>query len=124
MIKPEQLAEWKRLAEEATPGPWRCECEPDYGHYVHAAPGTPTFTGGDMSGTLITGEFGDSGETLGEADSHFIAAARTAVPALVAEVERLREIETAAREFERDVHVSAGWDERREKLRAALGGEG
>ena len=38
----------------------------------------------------IVWSFADDGQEQGEADAEFIAAARTDVPALVAEVERLR----------------------------------
>jgi hypothetical protein len=74
-VTDEQLQEWQRLADEATPGPWENWTIEDDGNRqdewsavgpVHA----------DMQGAVK--------------DAAFIAAARTAVPALVAEVRMLR----------------------------------
>jgi len=79
MITNEQITEWRRLAEAATPGPW----------------------------TTDGNEFAVEGRRLGKcydqydgvrlaihdnaiADAAFIAAAREAIPALLAEVERLQ----------------------------------
>lgn len=63
------LAELRRLADEATPGPWQVE---SCGCCVYTEPG------------LRIAE-ADAGS-----DTRFIAAARSAVPVLCAEVDRLR----------------------------------
>ncbi len=97
---PEQLAEWRRLAEAASPAPWR--------HRDRLSDGTPhcdvlSDHGADDDGWfIVTGEnpasSADGGYDMDPADARFIAASRTAVPALldrVAELEasneRLRE---------------------------------
>lgn len=72
----QQLAEWERLAGEATPGPW--------------------IWNRDTRDLLprLENEDGDRKELWWcDADDCFIAAARDAVPALVAEVRRLRRAE-------------------------------
>ncbi len=72
MITAKQLAAMKTRAEEATPGPWTPADEPlGYRIFLQAA-GGPGVAGG-----------------LTEEDACFIAAARTDVPRLIAEVERL-----------------------------------
>ena len=70
MITAEQLEQWKALAEAATPGPWAIV--------------ENTVQAGDslFVGTIF------SDDTPANAD--FIAAARTVVPALLAEVDQLR----------------------------------
>ena len=78
-ITEEQLAEWGRLASEATEGPWEVAPEDGGCHRVRVP--TPE-TGGRLLGTLA--------ELDDWRDADFIAAARGAVPALVAEVRRLR----------------------------------
>ena len=73
-ITKEQLAEWQRMTEAATEGPWRLMW--DYTRY-----GCPIFMkDGDSSAP----------KDWAEADRGFIATAREAVPALLAEVERLQ----------------------------------
>ncbi len=76
MIDDQTLNEWKRLAEAATPGPWQAK---NYGSdgvdaWLHLS---PTVAIGSDHAHWLT-------------DATFIAAARVAVPALLAEVERLR----------------------------------
>jgi len=80
-ITPEQLAEWKRLADAATEGPWASvEISPEDKEW-----GACEITAGDgYVSTMI----------CGVDNAAFIAASRNAVPALIAEVERL----TAERE--------------------------
>lgn len=69
-----QLDAWERLAREATPGPWRwVERDGTSGGYVHLVD-----DGGFLYGSCIP------------ENGRFVAAAKEAVPALVAEVRRLR----------------------------------
>jgi len=77
-IRDADRARWRALAEAATPGPWNVEefFDPE-------------------DGTRYRGIYGwhDDGEEylcLSEADAHFVAAARTALPELLAENDRLR----------------------------------
>jgi len=77
-IRDADRARWRALAEAATPGPWTVEEAFD-----------------EDDGTRYRGIFGwhDDGEEylcLSEADAHFVAAARTALPELWAENDRLR----------------------------------
>jgi hypothetical protein len=80
MITSEQLQHWRALAEAATPGPWEGESvwsDDSDSYYVAVA---------DGRGLL------DTYISISDADAAFIAAARTAVPALLAEVERLQAV--------------------------------
>ena len=75
-LDPATLAEWRRLADAATSGPW---CD-DVGPVVF-----------DNDGEMIA-DFGMPSihrQAECENNAAFIASARTAVPALLAEVERL-----------------------------------
>jgi len=77
-VTAEQLAEWRALAAAATEGPWLAHpAMADQPAEISA----PNFNG--MHEPML--------DLLSTEDAAFIAAARTAVPALVAEVERLRE---------------------------------
>lgn len=93
-ITDEQLAEWEALAEGATEGPWHVD---------------------DVLGWSIDGASGQYvAEVSGRHDpnAEFIAASREAVPALVAEVRRLREgIARLADEYDEAASRSAtrGW---------------
>lgn len=69
----QELTALDALAQEAAPGPW--EAEDTYGGYAYIAKLQVSRDDGDMP----------------VADARFIAAARTAVPALVAEVRRLQQ---------------------------------
>jgi hypothetical protein len=75
-IAPQQLNTWKQLASAATPGPWQVDS---------TAQGPAVIVDADeyVCTTWEDSEFDQ------EADAAFIAAAREAVPALIAEVERL-----------------------------------
>lgn len=73
MITQEQLEQWRALADAATPGPWELK---NYGKSVY------------LAGPAIEDIIGRIQFHAG-ADAAFIAAARAAVPALLAEVERL-----------------------------------
>lgn len=91
-----QLDEWERLAEQATPGPWT------FGRELHGNQVGETWFPFDKGHELFPPsqeecglDFQPGGPVAmvsdGEfANTPFIAAARTAVPALVAEVRRLR----------------------------------
>lgn len=86
-----QLEEWKVLAEKATPGPWTDE--PSSGVMVLSEHMTIC----DIRGWgYLTGEGGlnltvKQAEAVQETNSAFIAASRTAIPTLIAAVERLRD---------------------------------
>ena len=73
----EELAAIKALADAATPGPWVWEEGEE-----------PDSMSGAVGGRIIRTDMGYYGPEA--ADRAFIAAGRTAVPALLAEVERLR----------------------------------
>ncbi len=90
MITPEQLAEWKRIEQEASPGRWIWLGKDR--NFLH-------FTGGygDMGDFVIS--MSKKGATPTPQNAAFIAESRTAMPALIAEVERLRKIEEAALEW-------------------------
>ncbi len=68
-----QLAELERLASAATPAPWTCEPGPYF--------------------EIMDGENRPVRASWFGGNARFIAAARTAIPALIAEVRRLREFE-------------------------------
>jgi hypothetical protein len=70
----------ERLAAEATPGPWRVG-DPDQ---------PPFYEGGDTVQVGYRVLLRMNGHFQHEADARLIAAAREAVPLLVAEVRRLR----------------------------------
>lgn len=80
-ITPKTLALWKRLADEATSGPWDSYFEtglnPMVVTYTENEKGLRSLKDPVVHGRSI-------------ADNNFIAAARTAVPALIEEVERLK----------------------------------
>jgi hypothetical protein len=75
----QELQAIEALAAAATPGPWTVVDE----DYLK-----PTIIGGDNVG---------DGYVIRSADAAFIAAARTDVPALVAEVRRLWRVEDVAK---------------------------
>jgi hypothetical protein len=86
----QQLDEYAQLANAAYVGPWRNDQTQDDTAVVYA-PAT-TEKGSEYAHVLFGADWGT------DADAAFIAAARTAVPALVAEVRRLRaELATALR---------------------------
>jgi hypothetical protein len=82
--------EWAKLAEAATPGPWWADRAADAARLY----GNETF---DVESAdcpvAVGGPVEDGGPYVGamsEADARFVAAAREAVPALLAEVSQLR----------------------------------
>lgn len=82
MLTHEELQAIKARAEAATPGPWT-NVDEDGEHWKSIT----AIEGGDpLSVTMKI--YDEGGHSL--ADAEFIAHARTDVPALVAEVERLR----------------------------------
>ena len=104
----EQLAQWKQLAREATPGPWlTCEVSADDSELGtrHSNEGIPhidlyreVYKLAAADGTVWV-NFNEPPNGAvnvaclvdpSPADVAFIAAARTAIPLLVSEVERLR----------------------------------
>jgi hypothetical protein len=88
-MTPEELQAIKARAEAATPGPWKVET----GSYTgwDWLIGSSGFDGKNYSVHLTTDSIHAS-QLYGDAstDAAFIAAAREAVPELVAEIERLR----------------------------------
>lgn len=78
-IPQEQLEQWRRLVEAATPGPWKDVILPD----EHGRPDR---------WLIMSASHGEIADSFGidTADTAFIAAAREAVPALLTEVERLQ----------------------------------
>jgi hypothetical protein len=85
----QQLDDYDRLAQAATPGPW---CTDAWEIYQGAEyqPGLSMWIGETCRGT--------SSPVQDRTDAEFVAHARTAMPALVAEVRRLRTVVAAARE--------------------------
>lgn len=88
-----ELAELERLCEVATPGPWEWEA----GMFTGAA-GRPYNLQVRVASPWGEGELHPhvllktvNGWEPKDSDAAFIAAARTAVPALIAEVRRLRD---------------------------------
>ncbi len=96
-ITPEQLAEWKRIEQEATKAPWSISNSDGDGNIVMSA--VPVGYDREMDYNPIYGVCRACSDD-GYADNlTFIATSRTAMPALIAEVERLRKIEQAALEW-------------------------
>lgn len=82
-----KLAEWEALAEEATPGPWWFEAagESECGEPQCCSECWDNRIWGD--GAVLTESM-----WLSEADAEFIAAARTAMPALLGFVREVQHI--------------------------------
>jgi hypothetical protein len=85
-ITREELDKWKKLAEAATAGPWKWHGITQFTDY---------FVAGDV--TIPVSEraeraCGRYSHRMDVENAEFIAAARDAVPRLVAEVERLRDM--------------------------------
>lgn len=107
---PEQRAEWRKIADEATEGPWRVEDTPYEGMGLHAGP--------DESFVHPT-----------DADLKLLGESRTAVPALLDEVDRitrerdeaLARIETALRAQIRG--IGTPWNSVVKNMAMALKGE-
>lgn len=76
-----QLAEWAELCREATPGPWTSVEDEEHTGPLRAV--HQRYGAGEEDYEPIA-------HNLYVEDARFVAAARTAMPALLAEVERLR----------------------------------
>lgn len=87
MIDEKQMTEWKALADAATPEPWTDDGDAQsWNGESYAQSWVETAAGRWSQMEPETG----AAMAQQSADSRFIAAARTAVPALVEEVRRLR----------------------------------
>lgn len=97
MSTPEQRAEWRRLEQAATPGGWTHKLDPAWNNKDRIIENPEGFV-------IIRDENCHAHFKLGrdEANYDFIAAARTAVPALLADVERL-EAEKHRRIYYQDI---------------------
>ena len=109
MTTAEQRAEWARLADEATPGPWRPGREPPpvcndwfdrlpVGTHPVESTGTLFALGAAVAATAHAG------------DAAFIAASRDAVPALLADLAAAESERDALREALRVIHTAVRWD--------------
>lgn len=81
-LSADRLAEYAALAEAATPGPWCTDAWEIYQGSEYQ-PGISEWIGETCRGRI-------EGLSQDKADAAFVAAARSAVPELLAEVERLR----------------------------------
>ncbi len=95
MISEEQLNTWQALCEAATPGPWFWDDgDPKQvllsGYDGEELPGFPMLHVNCGILTLIGYDDEALADEMREPDKAFIAAARVALPALLAEVRRLR----------------------------------
>ena len=77
---------WRQLDQAATPGPWTYD--PADGGMIDSEEAAVAFVAWYSGASFAPREV----ETHSRADGRFIAAARTGVPTLVAEVERLRDL--------------------------------
>jgi len=92
-VTPEQIAEWKRLADAATEGPW----EGDGFRFISAMGAVDTYSGSVWASIIEVyniernDSFGRNWSSSGTAAANaaFIVASRSAVPALITEIERL-----------------------------------
>lgn len=87
MITDEQLAEWEKLANATEPGPWHLKADSRNCLCV-ATLDEDDEDGVDYWIAEMVGSIGDDND--GSQHAMFIAEAREAVPALIAEVRRLR----------------------------------
>lgn len=94
-MTPSELEELKQLCADATEGPWANEVwhNHDEGGWAAVGPHAKDTPGDDF---YSSEEPGSPSHKKAFSDSLFIAASRTAVPALIAEVERLRGLVKAA----------------------------
>ncbi len=94
MLTEEELAAMEARCAAATPGPWTAEWRHGFGVGLHPAAAHIQ----SPSGAVVSdGNYGEGGYVWGEANSAFIAAARTDLPLVLAEVRQLREVRDAAR---------------------------
>lgn len=87
-----RIAELKALADAATPGPWRIGSLESYDGYS-GKPYRNVWQGQDDAARIIARAILDQGneQTDVDADAMFIAAAREAIPALLADLEEANE---------------------------------
>ena len=105
-----RIAELKALADAATPGPWRIGSLESYDGYS-GKPYRNVWQGQDDAARIIARAILDQGneQTDVDADAMFIAAAREAIPALLADLEeamqfcRYKEFASAVREMEQQI---------------------
>ena len=124
-MTPEQIAAIKARAEAATKGPWTSPWDlPD------DATEDQIYIAGPR-GEMVVGTMWYDGQhfACAEQDAAFICHARSDVPALVAEVERLRKALEAAkidfsRESPRDVSIALIINTNNAAIDRALAGEG
>lgn len=95
---PEQAAEIEALTAAATAGPWAVDTA--YGLFVEDAGGAPI---ADLNWAAST----EAERERARADAEFIAAARTAVPALLAEMDALTAEQHRTRELLRQIRLIA-----------------
>ncbi len=76
---PEEIAEWRKACEEATPEPWDSVISPGAVRYLG---------GGPLHGAYIASLRGDVPEDQARANAHFIATARTAMRRLIDDWEK------------------------------------
>ena len=86
-MTPSRLSELKELAEKATAGPWKWWTSNSWRRLKRDSLGITQ----NVLEPYVCRD-GHPDLSISEEDMDFIAAARTAVPELVAEVERLREV--------------------------------
>lgn len=106
MVTDEELNEWEALAAAATPGPWVATRATTYdGGKAVVSEMFVRRPGGDVA---IASDIIDPDTTaVSEANAAVIAAARTALPALVAEVRRLKGERARCERIARDFAVAA-----------------
>ena len=97
MITPEQLAEWKQMEKEATKGPWSISFPDSDGKLVTSA--VPVDYDREMDYSPVYGVCRACSDDGYAVNLTFIAASRTAMPELIAEVERLQKDTNRLRDF-------------------------
>lgn len=90
-MTPDEIKRLLKLCDEASPGEWRSGAIANVPHFKAFAGQWMVWHGMDTDGDGGTQLCGYEGPPMTEADCTFIAAARTALPAALAEIGRLRE---------------------------------
>lgn len=117
MTDQSQIDQWRALAEAATPGPWKLHLVDDT--TIISNNGLDICTTCDSAEVERHDSYNIEYERM-EADAAFIAASREAVPALIAEVERLREALGAAIGNMMNVQIGLGAGDTKAKAEKAL----
>jgi hypothetical protein len=100
-----RLDEWGKLANAATPGPWRTDL--NVTSWSVLAPEWKRVCSGDIPDSLWRGPLEERAASVYIADMRFIAAAREAIPALIAMV-RVRDAKIAL--LKKQSHtLETGW---------------